>query len=170
MNIVFGWLIISIVILFIGILIWKVRFLLQGAPYVPSDEQTIADMISLAKKYHASIILDLGSGDGRLVLALAQAGFAVDGVEIDRGLVKESQKLLAAAKVKNATIIKGNFWEFDTSHYDLIVIYAVKLVMPRLQKKLQKELRPKSYVFSNYAPFPDMVPIEKKNLVLAYRI
>jgi SAM-dependent methyltransferase len=164
------WAVIITASILVMLLIAQVIFLLQGPPFVPCDDQSVQDMVALAKKYKPKRILDMGSGDGKLLIALGQAGFHVDGVEINPFLVRRAKAAVKKAKLRNITIVRANFWNFDVSEYDMIVLYVVKLIMPRLQRKLQQELPEKAIIISNYAEFPGLRPVERKNLLNVYQI
>lgn len=72
-------------------------YLLQGPPFVPSDDKTTKQLTDLVKKFKAKHVIDLGSGDGKLVISLAKNGIRTDGIELNPSLVKSSIK-----KIKNA--------------------------------------------------------------------
>jgi ribosomal protein L11 methylase PrmA len=161
----------AIVLVGLVVLLIGLAYLIQGPPYVPSDDESARQMLKMVKKYKPKRVLDMGSGDGKLVIMLAQAGFAADGVELNPWLVLRSRRAIKKAGVADkATIYWGSFWNYDVSSYDGIVIYIIKHAMPRLEKKLQAELRPGTHIVSNYFVFPTLKPIRQLSRARLYRM
>lgn len=130
------------------------RFYL-GGPYVPTSNKRITSVLKLANIKPEDKVAELGSGDGRVVIALARAGGTVHGYEISPYLIWRSRRLVNKAGVqKNAQIFFKNFWNANLSQYDVIVLYGIRHIMPRLEKKLQRELKPGTRVISVYFTFP----------------
>lgn len=147
-----------VAIIVIGIIIFIIgfAFLIQGAPYVVSDDETTAKMASLVDQYSPRRVLELGSGNGKLVVSIAKLGIEVDGIELNPILVVLSKRAIRKAGVQNkANIIWGSFWHYDFSSYNLVTMYAVTHIMPRLETKFSSELKPNSIVISNYFKFPN---------------
>ncbi len=154
-----------------GVFILAVVFLIQGPPYVKSDDESALQIIRMVKKYKGKRLLDMGSGDGKLVILLAKEGFNIDGIELNPLLVFRSRRAIKKAGVeKNARIFWGNFWSFDVSNYDVVVLYVIKHIMPRLAKKLTTELHPGSYIVSNFFVFPGFKPVERKSRAVVYEV
>jgi ribosomal protein L11 methylase PrmA len=154
----------------LGVFILAVVFLIQGPPYVQTDDESAMQIIGMVKKYKGKRILDMGSGDGKLVILLAKEGFKIDGIELNPLLVLRSRKAIRKAGVeKNARIYWGNFWSFDTSDYDMVVLYVIKHIMPSLEKKLERELKPGSHIISNFFVFPKLKPVEKMSRAVVYK-
>lgn len=154
----------AFIILIIGII-----FYLQGPPYVPTDDETIKQFVSLAKKYKGKKIIDIGSGDGRIVIALAKAGFDAHGIELNPLLVFKSKKAIKKEGLKNAYIHWGNFWQHSFSSYDILIMYGIKHIMNQFGKKLKKELKPNSYILTNFFIFPSLTHIKKVKRVTIYK-
>jgi ribosomal protein L11 methylase PrmA len=117
-------------------------------------------MVDLAKPKSSGIsggkpekAVDLGSGDGRIVIAFAQTGIETHGFEIDEKLRKLSQENIKKAGLTNAFIHYKDFWQEDLSPFDIICCYPMPTVMGRLEDKLKQELRPGSRIVLNYFPF-----------------
>lgn len=139
-------------------------------PYIPYFQTTryrVHAMIELANIKPGEKAADLGSGDGRIVVALAQNGAIATGYELDEKLINNSLENIKRAGV-NATILKKDFWEEDLSVYDIICVYPMPDIMEGLEEKLQKELRPGSRVLLNYYPFPNWKETMKKDYVYLY--
>ena len=146
-------------------------FLVQGPPYVPSDDDSAAQMLKLVKAYKPRRILDMGSGDGKLVVLLARQGYRVDGVELKPWLVYRSRRAIRRAGLGGkATVRWGNFWSFDVSSYDLVTLYAIAHAMPRLERKLRAELRPGAVIVSNFFVFPNLKPVKSTRRARVYKI
>lgn len=146
-------------------------FAIQGAPYIPSDDASAKQMLKLIKSIKPKQILDMGSGDGKMVIMLAKAGYRVDGVELNPWLVYKSRQAVKAAGLSNKATIKwGNLWRFDVSGYDLVALYAISHIMPKLEKKLTAELAPGSYIVSNYFKFPNLKPLKQTKRAKLYRV
>lgn len=158
----------AIIVFIVGVI-----FLIQGPPFVPSNDEFTKNAVLEIKKLHPKPkkILDMGSGDGKLVIALAEAGFHADGVELNPKLVVQSRRSIQKKKFKNrAIIVWGNFWSYDTSSYDVIVLYVIKHIMPKLEVKLLKELHKGSYIISNYFVFPHLKPIRDDKRTKVYKV
>src|SRR5918995_2787563 len=68
------------------------------APFVPTPHEVVNRMLELAQIKQGDVLYDLGSGDGRIVVAAAkQFGIRAVGFEIDPGLVKESRQFVKQA-------------------------------------------------------------------------
>lgn len=147
---------------FLGFIFW-------GAIYVPSRKDRIDKIIELAEIKPGEKAVDLGSGDGRLVIALAKAGAEAYGYEIDPTLVRSSKKNIQEAGLK-AFIEWGSFWQADLSQFDVVVIYGMSHVMKRLEKKLGKELRKGTRVICNSFEFPNWSCKKKENNVYLYQV
>lgn len=140
------------------------------APYVPYFQTTryrVDAMIELADIKPGEKAADLGSGDGRIVVALAQKGAIATGYELDETLINTSLENIKNADV-SATILKKDFWEEDLRIYDVICVYPMPDIMETLEEKLQRELRPGTRVLLNYYPFPHWKEAVKKDNVYLY--
>jgi ribosomal protein L11 methylase PrmA len=148
-------LIILAIILFI-FFYWPWLF---GAPYDPTSEKKAKKLIKLAKIKKGEKAADLGSGDGRLVIAMAKKGAIAHGYEINPFLVWISQRRIKKAGLsKNAKIHWKSFWGVDLKDYDVVVMFQFPTIMKRLKKKLQKELKPKARIVSYHWKFPSWKP------------
>lgn len=136
---------------------------------MPSKRERVKKMIELADIKPGEKAVDLGSGDGRLVIALAKAGARAYGYEINPWLVRSARKNIGKEKVGDRAIIhRKNFWQEDLSDFDIITVYGLNHVMRRLEKKLQKELKPGARVISNSFQFPSWPHSKKEDNIYLY--
>ncbi|XP_055355899.1 ATP synthase subunit C lysine N-methyltransferase-like [Paramacrobiotus metropolitanus] len=102
-------------------------------------------------------LIDLGSGDGRLVLAAAQHGMQATGVELNWWLVVWSRFLLlkeGAALRKRADFYIRDIFKTDVSSYDVIVLFGVDGMMEPIREKLQREMRDEALFIACRFPLP----------------
>ena len=129
---------------------------LFGAPFEPTRNKKIRDILKLAKVKKGEKAVDLGSGDGRIVLALAKKGAKAHGFEVNPLLVLISRYRIKKAGLKNKAFIHWkSFWKTSLKKYDVLILFQFPTIMERLEKKLKKELRPKARVVSYYWKFPN---------------
>uniref|UniRef100_A0AAG5CRR8 Methyltransferase domain-containing protein n=1 Tax=Anopheles atroparvus TaxID=41427 RepID=A0AAG5CRR8_ANOAO len=129
-------------------------------PYVPATPNQIRNVLSFVKPASGgSRLLDIGSGDGRIVIAAARAHGALkaDGVELNPWLVYYSR----LAAIRHGVLAKTSFyrkdlWKFSLAPYDHIVIFGVEQMMEDLEKKIQREASPGTTVIACRFPFPSM--------------
>lgn len=127
----------------------------QGAVYVPSQPAAIAAMIALGKVKKGCRVAELGCGDGRVVVALAQTGAEVHGYEINPLLVWKARSAIKKVGLSGRAYIHlKSYWQVDFGQFDVITIYGIPYIMANLQNKLQSELPGGARVVSNQYTFP----------------
>lgn len=150
------------------IFIWPVLY--RGAPFVATPSATVQKMIRLADIKPGEKAVDLGSGDGRLAIALAKAGAEAHGYEVNPLLVFWSRRKIKRAGLKKRAFIHWrSFWNEDLSSFDVVVLYGVSLMMRRLEKKLEGEVKDGTRVVSYAFDFPDWEPEKKENGIYFYQ-
>jgi hypothetical protein len=145
-----------------------------GAPFAVSSRGKIKKMIELIKSETTGRkdlkAVDIGSGDGRIVVALAKEGLVASGIELNPSLVWYSRFKLKMVGLDKAAAIKcANFWQEDFSQYDAVVLFGVFYIMARLEKKLRQELKPGSLVFCNHFAFPTWQPVRQEGDIYVYK-
>ena len=134
-----------------------------GAPYVPTPTAIVDRMLTLAKVGPNDYLIDLGSGDGRLVITAvakynARGGM---GIDINRDLVKLATDNAAKAGVASqATFVAGDLFAADVEKATVVTLYLLPTMMSDVQAKLQKELKPGTRVVSHDYPLPTWKPVE----------
>jgi 16S rRNA A1518/A1519 N6-dimethyltransferase RsmA/KsgA/DIM1 with predicted DNA glycosylase/AP lyase activity len=117
------------------------------APYYPTPETIVQKMLELGELKAGEKMFDLGSGDGRLVIAAVRKFKAIGvGVEFDADLVKQSRDRIAKLGLAaSASIIHGDLLLQDYSSADLLTVYLLPMsndkVSPMLEKQLKKGAR-----------------------------
>lgn len=141
-----------------------------GAFFAKINDDSVKDIIKLAKIKTGDLVVDLGSGDGKLVIALAQEGAVAYGFEINPFLVYISKiKIKKAGLSSRAFIYQKNFWKEDLSKFDIVTIFGIKFIMKDLEVKLKKELKSEARVISKYFIFPSWEPSESLGQVNSYK-
>ena len=134
---------------------------LQGPFFAPTNSQRIKQILELAELKPGEKVVDLRSGDGRILIALVRAHPQIKavGVELNPKYVKLSRDNIKKAGLsKKIEIRKSNFWKEDLSEYDLIVTYCIKMVMGKLERKLKDEIKESTKVISVFFQFPTWKP------------
>ncbi len=146
-------------------------FWLQRGPFfVPTKRSYIPHIISLLALRSGEKVADLGSGSGRVLIALAQSGAEAHGFEHNPLLVWYSRRSVRSAGLKEKAFThRRNFWHQDLSSFDAVVVYGISYIMPRLERKLRAELRPGARVVSNAFPFPNWRPAATHKKLYLYR-
>jgi precorrin-6B methylase 2 len=143
---------------------------LSGAPYVISTSQKISVIKKLIPPNKNLKVIDLGSGDGSIVIEVAKLGYKTFGIEVNPFLVLLSRFNIKRAQLKNnPQIIWKSFWDIDLSSYDVLIIFGLPWVMKRLEKKLSKELKKGTLVISNDFKFPNFEIFKEENGVFVYK-
>jgi len=153
---------------------WLVMLLIPyfnfGGPYVPSSETRVKEMIRIANLQTTDRIVDLGSGDGRIVIEAAKAGAReAVGYEIHSGLVKQS-RLSAQLKGVGARtkFIKRSFWKEDLGEFDVVFMFQIPFAMSRMSKKLKNELPKGARIVSNGYKIPGFTPVSSGHQLYLY--
>ena len=147
---------------FIPILFW-------GAPYVVTDQERVKKIVNLLNIKPGDRAVDLGSGDGRLVIAVAQAGAEAHGYEINPFLVLLAKKNIEKAGFKNKAFIHWkSFWNEDFSKFNVVTVFGASYIMKKLETKLQKEFKSGARVASSAFTFPSWVYSRKDGSVYVY--
>lgn len=137
-------------------------------PYVPSTWHKIDVMLELADTIKGKKMADLGAGDGRIVIQFAKAGAEAHGYEVDPTLAfKAEQNIMEEGLDEKAFIHIEDFFQIDYSQYDIITIYGMSVVLAKLEKPIQRALKPGARVISSIFTFPNWKPrISKDNVHL----
>jgi 16S rRNA A1518/A1519 N6-dimethyltransferase RsmA/KsgA/DIM1 with predicted DNA glycosylase/AP lyase activity len=117
-------------------------------------------------------VVDLGSGDGKILFAFAQRGAECHGFEVNPILILISKVRVFFSKTNGKIHIHPkNFWKEDLSTYDIIIIYGLSNVMARLERKLPNQKgKSNMKVISNVFTFPNLEYTEKRGEVYLYII
>ncbi|MBX4205147.1 MAG: class I SAM-dependent methyltransferase [Candidatus Doudnabacteria bacterium] len=146
-------------------------YLYQGAAYVPTLRATVERMVGASGVRRGMRMADLGSGDGRIVIAFARAGAHATGFEINPPLVWYSRhKIKKLGLTANAHITTSNFWNQSLREYDIVTVFGINHMMNRLEKKLLTELRPGTIIISNAFRLPHLKLKEVTGSLLIYQI
>jgi SAM-dependent methyltransferase len=132
----------------------------DAGPYVPSPQSVVADMLKLAEIGPQDFVIDLGSGDGRIVLTAAKVfGASGFGVEIKDDLVKLSNEAARKEGVADRVkFVKADLFKTDISRATVLTMYLLPNTVNMLKDKLLTELKPGTKVLSHDYPLAGWVP------------
>lgn len=153
--------------------LWFMVPALSGVPWVPTREARIRRALQLAHLQPGERLYDLGAGDGR-VLLLAAREFGVRGVGIEIGPVQCALgwlRVWLSGSRQRVQIRWGNFYKADLRNADVVFVYLTSSHTSRLEKKLERELRPGTRVVSIAADFPGWQPsqVDREFVIFLYQ-
>jgi Methyltransferase domain len=117
--------------------------------WVPTSPALVEKMLDLAKVTPNDLVMDLGSGDGRNIIAAAKRGARAIGVEFNQDMVELSRRLAKEAGVADkATFIQGDMYEADISKATVLALFLLPSNLNKLQEKFLA-LEPGSRIVNN---------------------
>ena len=128
--------------------------------YVPTPTNVVDVMLLRAQVRSDDVVYDLGSGDGRIVIAAASKyGARGVGVELDAKLVAQARENARKAGVSDRVrFVEGDLFKTDLSEATVVTLFLSPSVNLRLRSKLQRELKPGSRIVSYRFPIADWPP------------
>ncbi len=134
---------------------------LDEVPFVVTPPRVVERMLQMAEITRDDRLIDLGSGDGRIVIAAALRGARAVGLEIDPALIKKSRSLAQAAGVAARTKFHiQDLFEADFSAYTVVTMYLLPEYNLKLRPKLLAQLKPGARVLSHDWDMGDWQPDE----------
>ncbi|MBI4476575.1 MAG: methyltransferase domain-containing protein [Acidobacteria bacterium] len=126
--------------------------------WVPTVPALVEKMLDLAKVTPDDFVIDLGSGDGRMVIAAARRGARALGVEFNPDMVQLSRQLAAEAGVgEKATFVEGDMFEADISKATVLALFLLPDNLARLEPKF-RALKPGTRIVVNTFGIPGWEP------------
>jgi SAM-dependent methyltransferase len=161
----------SLFLFFLGLdifLLWFFYTRFFGAEYCPAEKKVIEKALDFSKLKKNEIFYDLGSGNGKVLLAASKYCRKAVGIEIDPLRVLISR---IKTKGKNIEIIRCNLFSHNLHDADVIFIFLRQGANNRLLEKFKKELKPGARIISHYWTL-NLKPYktDEKLRVYAYRI
>lgn len=135
--------------------------------WVPTPPTLVERMLDLAGVTPQDFVIDLGSGDGRNVIAAAKRGARALGVEYNPQMIELSKRNAAEAGVADqVTFVEGDMYQTDISQANVLALFLLPSNMLQLRQKFL-DLQPGSRIVSNTFgiegwPPDEMVTIENE--------
>ena len=130
------------------------------APYLPTPTDVVDRMLKLASIGPRDVVYDLGSGDGRIVIAAAKTfGARGVGIDIDPDLVRQATANAAAAGVADRVSFRvEDAMTTDVSEATVVTLYLLAASNVKLRPRLQAQLRPGSRIVAHNFGMGDWEP------------
>lgn len=132
--------------------------------WVPTPDAMVESMLDMADVTPQDFLMDLGSGDGRTVIAAARRGVRAEGIEYNPDMVALAQRNAAAAGLADlATFQHADLFETDFSHAQVLTMF----LLPQINMKLRPailNMAPGTRVVSNSFLMEDWIPDETRRL------
>lgn len=159
-----------IVIILLPALLGLSWFAGSDAPYVPTRIKSLTDMLKKAGLKKGHIFYELGSGDGRVVMAAAEMGATSIGIEQSWIRVWKSRLDAKKMNLKDIEFIHGNIFDRQYFPADMVFIFLLQPAIDKLEKKLRTELKKGSIVITQTFHFKHWTPIKKLDLTENHKI
>ena len=140
----------------------------HALPYIPATTKQVENVFKAINLYSKQNnlnysnpsgtnlvrLIDLGSGDGRIVFDAASRGYHSTGVELNTVLYLYSKiksiinRLKGIENASNAHFKRADFWKINMKEYDLIIVFGVQEMMKELSSKIKDEMKPNTLIVS----------------------
>lgn len=132
----------------------------KDVQWVPTPAALVEKMLDLARLTSGDRLVDLGSGDGVLVIEAARRGARARGIEYDRRLVELSKRRAAAAGVTARTkFVRGDIFESDFSDATVVTTFLLPSMNLRLRPTFLA-MKPGTRIVANTFAIGDWEPDE----------
>lgn len=151
----------------------------QLAPFVPTPMPVVERMLDVANVRGAVHVVDLGAGDGRLLLAALERGASVAGFELHQGRYEALKaKIEAHPRRSSACVFQCDIRQAALELADVVFMYLLQSSNAELKPKLLRECKPGALVVSHDFSMPDWAPESVEHVhaegrmhtIYAYRI
>ncbi|XP_069763261.1 adenine nucleotide translocase lysine N-methyltransferase isoform X2 [Narcine bancroftii] len=128
-------------------------------PYVPASSKQVQKVMTLLEGRSGNVV-DLGSGDGRIVIEASKRGFhPAVGYELNPWLIRLSQfHAWRAGNLAKVSFVKQDLWKVDLSHCSNVTVFLAPSVLSKLEGKLLSELPEDAWIVAGRFPFPSWKP------------
>lgn len=137
------------------------------AVYIPTPSDVVTAMLQMANVGKTDVVFDLGSGDGRIVIAAVKEFGAARGVgiELDPARIQEANALARRAGVQDRVEFRQqDLFETDLRDATVVTIYLGNAIDLKLRPKLLAELKPGARVVSHAFDMGDWVSDETRTV------
>jgi SAM-dependent methyltransferase len=132
--------------------------------WVPTSPAMVEKMLDHASVTPNDFVMDLGSGDGRTIIAAARRGARALGVEYNTDMVEYSKREAAAAGVaENAMFAQGDMYEADISKATVLALFLLPSNLEKLAGKFM-QLAPGTRIVANTFWLSDWTPDDTQKL------
>ena len=140
-------------------------------PFITTPDDVVDRMLDLAGTGPADMVLDLGSGDGRIVIRAAEKfGARGLGIELDEKLVEVSRENARRSKVADrVSFVQGDVLVSDISKATVVTVYLLPSLIDRLQPRFIDELKPGTRIVSHAFAMAGWRPERSETMRIAGR-
>ncbi len=142
-----------------------------SVPWVPTNEEVIEKLVELLKsrveKLGPGLFVDVGCGDGRVAIAVAQRlRLPTLCIELKAELALRARRNAERAKVGHLVeVVQADFFTMDVSRARYIYMYLLLSVNTKLEPKLRRELRRNTVIVTLDFPIPGWRAVDQVELV-----
>jgi SAM-dependent methyltransferase len=140
-----------------------------GAPWLPVRKQDIEAAFKLVSVGPQDVVVDLGSGDGRLLVESAKRGANAIGYELNPIMVWFSRWRLKSFS-NRAAVHRQNLLEADLKGVTVIFVFGMEWIMPLISDKLKREANREVRIVSFAFPLPGLKEIRKEGIARLYSL
>jgi len=135
-------------------------------PYLGTPIDAVESILDLAELKSGEVFCDLGSGDGRVLIAAARRGAIAIGVEVRRDLVEESRRRVAEEGLNGRVYVTyGDLFKYSyISQADVIYIFLNSRANSILKPRLEEMLKDGARVVTLTYEIPGWTPVKKVKL------
>lgn len=144
----------------------------DAGPYVPSPQSVVSDMLRYANVGPTDFLIDLGSGDGRIVRTAAKLfGARGFGVDIKENLVRQANEAARREGIgERARFYQQDLFKTDLSRATVVTMYLLPNTVVLLKDKFLAELRPGTRIVSHDYPLSGWDPVDTKEFDLDEKV
>jgi len=141
--------------------------LLGQVVYIPTPREVVTAMLQMARVGRTDVVYDLGSGDGRIVIAAVKEFGAARGVgiDLDETRIQEAYENARQAGVsERVTFLKQDLFDADLRDATVVTLYLSEEINARLRAKFMVQLKPGARIVSHVFGVGNWMPVEKRTV------
>lgn len=142
--------------------------LFLGAPYVPTRHKQREDALDLLALQKGQVLIDLGCGDGAMLIAAARRGIKAVGYEINPFLVAVA-RLRTRRYGKQVRVVYGNFWNKKWPPADGVFVFLTDRYMERLHENMRARFKKPVKLLTYGFSIPHKKPAQTYGACFLYR-
>lgn len=151
----------------VGVALLFCFVILFGAPFLPTLKAEVPKALDLIDLKPGQTLLELGSGDGRVLRAAAERGITAIGYELNPVLVAYSWLRTRRYRGK-VRVVWGNYWRKTLPPADGIFVFLLQPYMTKLDNKITQECRKPVKLVSFAFYIPDKKPVKRTKGLFRY--